>query len=114
MKDKTLKNHLALLFLFGSLGLLRESLRDGVVLLNEGVDMLLEGGHLTYDILDNLGRQFLQDLVLRTPQDKRLDPLLQTLQGIDETLGLLELFGQLLDVRGKILIVLLVKDIFLL
>ena len=85
-----------------------------MVLLYERVDMLLEGGHLTYHVLDNLGRQLLQDLVLSAPQDERLDSLLQTLQGIDETLGLLQLFRQLLDVRGKILIVLLVEDIFLL
>jgi hypothetical protein len=71
--------------------------------------MLLEGGHLADHILDDLGRQLLQHLVLSSSQDERGDALLQALQCVYEILGFLKLLTEPLDVGGEVLVVFLVK-----
>ena len=81
-----------------------------MVLLNYAMNMLLKSGHLADYILDNLGRQLLEDFVFGSSKDKGRDPLLQAFQCIDKVLCLLQLLRQLLYVRSQILIILLVEN----
>jgi hypothetical protein len=81
-----------------------------MVLLNYAMNMLLKSSHLADYILDNLGRQLLEDFVFGSSQNKGRNPLLQAFQGIDIVLGLLQLLRQLLYVRCQILIILLIEN----
>jgi hypothetical protein len=60
--------------------------------------MLLERGHFTRDILDDLRRKFLENLIFCSSQDKGLDAFLQAFQGGYEVLSLFQLFTELLDI----------------
>jgi hypothetical protein len=66
-------------------------LRDGMILLDNPMHVLLEASHLADDILDDLGWQLFKDLVLSSAQDEGGDPLLEGLEGLEEALGLLQL-----------------------
>ena len=81
MKDQVLKYLFSCLLLLFSLRLLllSEDLDYWVVLFNDTVNVFLEFSHLADHILDNLWREFFQNLILSPSHYKWLYPFLQAL-----------------------------------
>ena len=61
--------------------------------------------HDTLVVLDNFGRQLLQDIFLGSSQNERRNPPLKRLECINELLSVFQLLLHFLDVSGKILVI---------